>query len=173
MASSKTTTKQPTPATPVTLTELATTLKSCLLEMKVGVLLTEPLLRSPKLLAHTPLPLYHPAPKPLSTKEQRELLIRCPKDPNFDPQTTLTAVNARLRKKVLGSFVGDLIFIADSATTKRAVELNVKWQTALGSEATVQPKRYTVLVHGVPTSLLPNNTQQENIASLFAANPRY
>ncbi|KZZ89035.1 FAD binding domain protein [Ascosphaera apis ARSEF 7405] len=119
-------------------------------------------------------------PKPLTTKEQRELLVRRPKDPQFNGSAVLAAVNARLRPLVSGSFVGvralpsgDLIFIADSATTKTAAERTVsQWQSALGDQATVQPKRYTVLVHGVRTSLLPNNAQAANVEALYTANPR-
>lgn len=121
-----------------------------------------------------------PAPEPhLSPREQRELRVRCPEGSRINKDLAIREVNKRIDAVTAGRFLaarqlpsGDVIFIADTAETKAIAEAcKGSWEHILGANAAVAPKRHTVIVHGVKTSLFPNDTQDENLLSLTTQNP--
>lgn len=115
-----------------------------------------------------------------SPKELRELLVRCPKGVEFDKNRILHQVNTKLQPATNGGKFdaarqlpsGDVILVADTAETKtRALACAKSWENAIGPKASIAPKRYAVLVHGLRTTSFPNEAQEENKTLLMTQNP--
>jgi hypothetical protein len=114
-------------------------------------------------------------------RAEREVRVRCPNVTGATktkaPEQLVKEINGRLGLGI-GSFLGarwlpsgELILTTDSTTTKKQVEANQDWVTVIGQQAAVQPKKYTVMIHGVRVAAIDMDKQTESIKKIMDQNP--
>lgn len=179
MLDSETSSLQPTSGIPALLSELKTTILGSLfqtvsrLESKLPA--QPPRTYASVLGAST-------TEKPTPIRDLREIPIQRrdldPEEATATPNEITSSINKRLSELKLGQIIttrklksGDLVLLADSEETKiRALQKQHEWIQVIGKKAHLRPKKYTVLVHGVPVAAFDNTKQEEGIQYIHEQN---
>ena len=114
-------------------------------------------------------------------RAEREIRVQCPNVTEATktkaPEQLVKEINSKLVQGT-GSFLGarwlpsgELILTTDSTTTKKQVEANQDWVKAIGQQAVIQPKKYTVMIHGVRVAAIDMDKQAESIKKIMDQNP--
>ncbi|KAI5295228.1 hypothetical protein KEM52_001982 [Ascosphaera acerosa] len=129
-----------------------------------------------------------PATQPISLKHLREVRLHFTNPVSFRDSNVMARVNRMLSKlkkhgKPLcpdGSVIAarslpnsDIVLVADSANT-RAILKRVKQHVQslfARNPINLTACTYTVIIHGMPLPMLPNETQKDNSERLYLQNP--
>lgn len=121
--------------------------------------------------------------KPVPIKELREIQISrrnlSHDEANAPATAILTAIRNRFDQLALGHVLSirelpsrDLVVVTDTPETKsRAITRTKEWLSVVGAQASVRPKRYTVMAHGIPVEAFDNEQQEQGLAQIHQHNP--
>ena len=122
-----------------------------------------------------------PPVREIPTRLSRELLVRNPEATPEDRSRPITRIvedinktkSAEIKGKVLAARrlpSGDITITADTKETKELLERDSNWLAAVGQAASVNRRKFTIMVHGMKVASIDCSRQEDAIRQITGQN---